>query len=90
MSKSKGFLKAKNWDSDFSTKTVFLLWFLNRNLAKSRRTTKRQTVLSSLPPILLITITLRNIYFLTHFRIFCKGLHHVFLEKRSKIKHFQV
>jgi len=86
MSKSKGFLLAKNWDSDFSTKTVFLLWFLNRNLAKSRRTTKRQTVLSSLPPILLIPITLRNIYFFNNFRIFCKGLHKNFLEKFKKKK----
>jgi len=85
MSKSKGFLIAKNWDSDFSTKTVFFLWFFNRNLAKSRRTTKRQTVLSSLPRILLIPITLRNIYFLTHFRIFC---HYNFFDKFKKKKKF--
>jgi len=90
MSKSKGILKAKNWDSDFSTKTVFLLWFFNRNLAKSRSTTKRPTDLSSLQPKLLVPITLRKIYFFTNFRTFLKELLMIFKKKFKKKKNFRL
>jgi len=55
-----------------------------RSLAKSRRTAKRPTVLSSVRPMLTIIITLGKNYFLTNFRIFCKG-HHLFLRKLVKI-----
>jgi len=44
-----------------------------RSLAKSRRTAKRPTVLESLLYLLTMPIILRNIYFLTHFRIFYRG-----------------
>jgi len=37
-----------------------------------------------------ITIFLREIYFLANFRIFCKGLHHLFLRKIVKNLSFQV
>jgi len=46
--------------SDFSQKYNF-----------SFRTAKKPTVLNSLLPLLTIPITLRKIYFLTNFRIFC-------------------
>jgi len=58
-------------DSDFCQKCEIFFWFFNRSLAKSRRTAKRLTVLSSLLDMLTITITLRKIYFLANFRIFC-------------------
>jgi len=61
------------------------LWFFNRNLAKSRSTTKRPTDLSSLQPKLLVPITLRKIYFFTNFRIF---FHHNFFGKILKKKKF--
>jgi len=52
------------------------------------RTAKRPTVLSSLLSMLTILIIFRKIYFSNNFRIFCKGLHHLFLRKMSKIKIF--
>jgi len=65
---------------------ILILWrFFSRSSAKSRGTTKRPTVLSSLLQMLSIRVTLRNIYFLTHFRIF---FHHDFLRKMAKIKNF--
>jgi len=50
-------------------------------------TAKRPTVLSSLLQMLSIHITLRKIYFLTQFLIFCKGVHRFLLGLRfwSKI-----
>jgi len=74
----------------FESKTLISQRFFNRSFVKTSRTAIRPTVLSSLRPILIIPITLRNIYFLTHFRIFCKGLHHSFLQKVVKTKHFQI
>jgi len=74
--------------SDFSQNCDFSFQFLNRSSAKSRRTAKKPTVLNSLLNMLTIPITLRNIYFLTNFRFFCKGMHRLFLRKMSKIKNF--
>jgi len=58
-----------------------------RSSAKSRRTDKRPTALSSLLNMLTILITFRKIYFLTNFLIFC---YITFLRKMAKIKNFQV
>jgi len=80
----------KNGNSDFCQKCEILFRFFNRSLAKSRRTAKRPTVLSSWLDLLTIPITLREIYFLTNSSIFCKGVHHLFLRKMEKIKNFQV
>jgi len=63
-------IQSKIQDSDFSQKYDFFQFF-NRSLVKTRRTAERPTVLKSLLPMLTIPITLRKIYFFTHFRIFC-------------------
>jgi len=59
-------------------------------LVKSRRTAKYPNVLSSLLAMVTIPFNFGKIYFLTKFRIFYKEIHHVFLRKMAKIKHFQV
>jgi len=78
--------KKKNQKYDFSFQ------FFNRSLVKSRRTAKRPTVLNSLLPMLTIPITLGKIYFLTNFRIFCKGGTLVFFGIQIMVKntHFLV
>jgi len=73
MAKNRAKIFVKNGDSDYCQKCEIFFRFFNRSLAKSRRTAKRPTVLSSLLDMLTITITLRKIYFAANFRIFCKG-----------------
>jgi len=63
------------------SKTLILSAVFNRNLANSRRTAKRPTVLNSFLNMLTIPITLRKIYFLTSFRIFGKGVYRLFFQK---------
>jgi len=75
---------AKNDDWDFAQKYRFLYPFFGHNLVKRRRTEKRPTVLSSLQSGLTTAVTFREIYFLTNFCIFYKGLHHLFLRKIVK------
>jgi len=77
------FFYGQNSGFRFYSKNPNFQRFFRRSFVKSRRKNKRPTVLSSLLLMLTIPITLRNIYFLTHFRIFC---HHHFLEKFSKNK----
>jgi len=64
------FLRQKIEIQIFCQKMFFFWRFFDRSLAKSRRTAKRQTVLSSFRPMLTILITLGKIYFLTNFRLF--------------------
>jgi len=66
--------------------TNFLVVF---SLAKSRRTAKRPTVLSSLLQLLAIPITLKKIYFLNSFRNFCKVCTSSFLAKIEENQTFQ-
>jgi len=80
----------KNKKFRFLLKMRNFFRFLHRSSAKLKRTAKRPTVLSSLLNMLTILITFMRIYFLTNFRIFCKGVHRLFLRKMSKIKNFQV
>jgi len=75
---------AKNDDLDFAQKYRFLEPFFCHNLVKQRRTEKRPTVLSSLQSRLTTAVTFREIYFLTNFCIFYKGLHYQFLRKIVK------
>jgi len=81
---------AKKKDSDFSQNHTFFQRFFNHSKAKSRRTAKRPTFLSSLQPMLTILVILGKIYFLTKFFIFYKGWHHVCLQKMSKVKSYQI
>jgi len=71
MARNRVKIFVKNKNSDFCQKCEIFFRFFNRSLAKSRRTAKRPTVLSSLLDMLTITITLGEIYFLANFRIFC-------------------
>jgi len=77
-------------NSDFCQKFDIFCWFFHCSSLNSRRTAKRQTVLSSLLNMLTIVITFMKIYFLSNFRFFCKGVHHLFLRKMAKMKNFQV
>jgi len=47
--------------------------FFSCGLSKSRRTAKRPTVLNNWLPMLTIPTIFKTIYFLTNFRIFCRG-----------------
>jgi len=80
-------LLSKIQNSDFCQKSDIFLRFFHRSSAKSRRTAKRPTVLSSLLNMLTILITFRKIYFLTNFLNFCKGCI-TFLREMAKIKNF--
>jgi len=71
-------------DLNFCQKWDIFFRFFNRSLAKSRRTSKRPTVLISWLEMLTIPITLREIYFLTNSSIFCKGVLIYFFEKWKK------
>jgi len=90
---------AKKWDSDFGQKykihflvkkNDFSFQFFNRSLVKSRRSAKKPTVLSSLLAMLTIPIILRNINFLTHFRIYHRGCIVFFCEKCEKLQIFRL
>jgi len=66
----KGFqFLSKIRDSGFCQKFDIFFRFFHRSSAKSRRTAKRPTVLSSLLNMLTILIIFRKIYFLSNFRI---------------------
>jgi len=85
----KGFkIFSKIRNSDFCQKCDIFFRFFHRSLAKSRRTAKIPTVLSSLHNMLTILITFIKINFLTSFRIFGKGVYRLFFRKKSKIKNF--
>jgi len=61
---------SKKWNLGFGQKYSLFLQFFDRCLAKSRRMSKRLTVLSSLLPLLTIGITFKENLFFDQFSHF--------------------